>query len=132
MIVGRDIVTKFIGNSIRTPGYGSFVEEKMFETVFPEYQVTVVRFRDKKPDTPDFLSAVEKMYVGISWERIRLLHPDFDSWVLVICPTPDNFFSREGCAVCCRNRAVMSEWGSASCIRRRSVSEMPIRRHGRR
>ena len=27
LIVGRDIVTKFIGNSIRTPGYGSFVEE---------------------------------------------------------------------------------------------------------
>lgn len=105
LIVGRDIVTKFIGNSIRTPGYGSFVEEKMFETVFPEYQVTVVRFRDKKPDTPDFLSAVEKMYVGISWERIRLLHPDFDSWVLVICPTPDNFFLQR------RMRSLLQEQG---------------------
>lgn len=64
----------------------------MFKTVFPEYQVTVIHFRDKKPDAPDFLSEVEKMYKGISWEQVRLLNPDFDSWVLVICPMPENFF----------------------------------------
>lgn len=92
LIVGRDIVTKFIGNSIRMPDYTCFVEEKMFEAIFPEYQVTVIRFLDNKPDAPDFLSGIEQMYEGISWEQIRFLNPDFDSWVLVICPTPDNFF----------------------------------------
>lgn len=92
LIVGRDIVTQFIGNSIRNPAHEGFVEEKMFSTVFPEYQVTVIRFRDKKPDAPDFLSGIEKMYGNISWEQIRLLNPDFDSWVLVICPAPENFF----------------------------------------
>lgn len=92
LIVGRDIVTQFISNSIRNPSYTGFVEEKMFGTVFPEYQVTVIRFRDRKPDAPDFLSGIEKMYGNISWEQIRFLNPDFDSWVLVICPTPENFF----------------------------------------
>lgn len=92
LIVGRDIVTKFIGNCIRVRGYTGFVEEKMFEAVFPEYQVTVIRFRDKKPDAPDFLSELERMYEGISWEQIRFLKPDFDSWVLVVCPKPENFF----------------------------------------
>lgn len=92
LIVGRDIVTKFIGSSIRNPGYTSFVEEKMFTTIFPEYQVTVIRFHDKKPDAQDFLSEIEKMYEGISWEQVRLLNPDFESWVLVICPMPENFF----------------------------------------
>ncbi len=92
LIVGRDMVTKFIGNSIRMPGYACFVEEKMFESIFPEYQLTVIRFMGDKPDVPDFLSGIEKMYEGISWERVRFLNPDIDSWVLVICPTPDHFF----------------------------------------
>ena len=92
LITGRDIVTKFIGNSIRDSGYRSFVEEKMFETVFPEYQLTVIHFRDQKPDVPDFLMGIEKMYAGISWEQIRFLNPDFDSWILVVCPTAENFF----------------------------------------
>lgn len=92
LLVGRDIVTKFIGNSIRTPGYTNFVEEKMFGTVFPEYQITVIWFRGKRPDAPDFLSAIEKMYAGISWERLRFLNPDFDSWVLVIRPSPEHLF----------------------------------------
>lgn len=105
LIVGRDIVTKFIGNSIRNPGYTSFVEEKMFATVFPEYQVTVIRFHDKKPDAPDFLSEIEKMYEGISWEQVRLLSPDFESWVLVICPMPENFFLQR------RMRNLLSEQG---------------------
>ena len=92
LVVGRDIVTKFIGNRIRNRSYTSFVEEKMFETVFPTYQITVIRFRDKKPDAPDFLSGIERMYKGISWEQIRFLKPDFDSWILVICPAPENCF----------------------------------------
>lgn len=92
LITGRDIVTKFIGNSIRDFGYTSFVEEKMFETVFPEYQLTVIYFRDKKPDVPDFFLGIEKLYVGICWEQIRFLNLDFDSWILVVCPTAENFF----------------------------------------
>ncbi len=92
LIVGRDIVTKFIGNCIRIRGYTSFVEEKMFEKVFPEYQVTVIRFRDQKPDAPDSLSEIEQRYDGILWERIRFLKPDFDSWMFVTCPAPENSF----------------------------------------
>lgn len=92
LIVGRDIVTQFISKNIRNPSYNGFVEERMFGTVFPKYQVTVIRFRDKKPEIPDFLSGIEKMYGSISWEQIRFLNPDFDSWVLVICPTPELFF----------------------------------------
>lgn len=105
LIVGRDIVTQFIGNSIRNPAYTGFVEEKMFSAVFPEYQVTVVRFRDKKPDAPDFLSGIEEMYGNVSWEQIRLLSPDFDSWVLVICPTAENFFLQR------RMRGLLQEQG---------------------
>lgn len=105
LIVGRDIVTQFIGNSIRNPAHAGFVEEKMFSAVFPEYQVTVVHFRDKKPDAPDFLSGIEKMYGNVSWEQIRLLNPDFDSWVLVICPKPENFFLQR------RMRCLLQEQG---------------------
>ncbi|NBJ94379.1 response regulator [Parablautia muri] len=98
LITGQDIVTQFIANSIRKESYSSFVEESMFRKVYHAYQITAVRFHDKKPERQDFLAKIEGIYGSAFWSQFRFLEMDFDIWALVTVPNQGNsFFWRKLC-----------------------------------
>lgn len=98
LITGQDIVTQFIANSIRKERYSGFVEESMFRKVYYAYQITTVRFKDKKPERQDFLAEIEGIYGSAFWSQFRFLEMDFDIWTLVTVPDQRNsFFWRKLC-----------------------------------
>lgn len=97
LLTGQDIVTQFIANSIRKESYSGFVEERMFRKVYHAYQVTAVKFRDRKPERQDFLAKIERIYGGAFWSRFRFLEMDFDIWALVTVPEENCFFWRKLC-----------------------------------
>mgnify|MGYP001039817060 CR=1 FL=1 len=98
LITGQDIVTQFIANSIRKESYSGFVEESMFRKIYHDYQITAVRFRDKKPERQDFLAEIEEIYGNAFWNEFRFLEMDFDIWALVTVPDQRNsFFWRKLC-----------------------------------
>lgn len=100
LITGQDIVTQFIANSIRKESYLSFVEESMFRKIYHAYQITAVRFYDKKPEWQNFLAEIEEIYGNSFWTQVRFLEMDFDIWVLVTVPGQENsFFWRKLCRV---------------------------------
>lgn len=92
LITGQDIVTQFIVNSIRKESYSSFVEESMFRKVYHAYQITAVRFQDKKPERQDFLAGIEEIYGNAFWNQFRFLEMNHDIWALVTVPDPQNSF----------------------------------------
>ncbi len=94
LITGQDIVTQFIANSIRKESYSSFVEESMFRKVYHAYQITAVRFYDKKPERQEFLAEIERIYSNAFWTSFRFLETDFDIWALVTEPDQDDLFFR--------------------------------------
>lgn len=92
LLSGKDMVTRFILNSIRQKQEIGFVEQSMFSRVFPEYQAGLLYFSGRKPDQGMFLAQMETIYGNAFWTQFRFLELDGGLWLLVVNPGNDSVF----------------------------------------
>ncbi|MDO4285104.1 MAG: response regulator [Eubacteriales bacterium] len=96
LVTGRDIVTRMILDSIRQEKHLTFVEKNMFQKIFPSYQITTLKFRNKMPDQEELLTGIEQVCGNSFWTQLRFLELDAGIWGLMVCPDTENtFFQRK-------------------------------------
>lgn len=96
LLLGRDMVTQYILNSIRKANYAGFVEKNMFSRTFPSYQIGLICLRgilEKHTDWQEqLLCEMEREYGSASLTKLRLTELEADLWVLLIRPEGDTLF----------------------------------------
>lgn len=92
LITGKDMITRFLLNSVRREKTAGFVEKSMFEKLFPSYQIVVVFFRNGKPRQEEFLENIQKLYGNAFWTKFRFLELEEELWLMLISAEQDTAF----------------------------------------
>ncbi len=92
LLTGKDMITRFLNNSIRNEKPAGFVEKRMFEKLFPAYQFAVVYFRNGRPRQEEFLANMKKIYGNAFWTRFRFLELGEEMWLLLTAADEDTVF----------------------------------------
>lgn len=92
LMTGTDIVTQFIRNCIRDEKYSNFVGENVFGRIFRSWQITVISFRNGRPERDEFLKEIERICGSTFWLQSRFLESENGLWILVTVFREDNVF----------------------------------------
>lgn len=92
LLVGKDMITMFLANSIRKGKTAGFVETSMFEKLFPVYQIAVIFFRDGEPQQKKFPGMIRQIYGETFWMKVRFLELDEEMWLLLLRTESDTSF----------------------------------------
>lgn len=92
LLTGKDMITGFLFNSIRNERKAGFVEKRMFEKLFPSYQIAVVYFRNERPRQEVFLENIQKIYGSAFWTKFRFLELAEELWLMLTSADEDTAF----------------------------------------
>jgi two-component system response regulator YesN len=96
LLTGKDIITKFISDCIQKDNFKNEIEEKMFQRIFPQYQIAVIYLlKDSSTDTGGFLNHLSSLIGPDLLSHFRFLGLRENFWVILLGTDDNIFFCRQ-------------------------------------